>query len=103
MVRGIALNLHQTREIDHMRFNIDAAYIVSSNVDVDLPVEDWTDIKEWYIKWNIFYYMLEGDNEYREYDLGDIDLDSLDMKRPSDVTVHQLHDNGIIDYEMQCV
>ncbi len=40
---------------------------------------------EWYVKWGTFHYRFADTEDYREVDLGEMLMDSIDFKRPADV------------------
>ena len=76
-----------------MKFNLNVEYVASFSADVDLPIKEWREVKEWFVKWNVLHYMLNGDTEYREIDLQDQMPDSsemLDIKHPVKVYVREV-------------
>ena len=70
-----------------MKITIDASYSVSSSTDVDIPVENWNQIKNCYVKWDVFHYTLDN-VEWKEVPLGDLSLGDIDYERPSNLSVY---------------
>jgi len=40
---------------------------------------------EWFVKWGTLHYRFTNTEDYREVDLSEMSLDSVDFKRPGDV------------------
>ena len=74
---------------------IDAVYYSGALSTVDLPV-DWTDIKDWYIKWDTFHYTTG--EEWAEVELNSDFSDAIDTKRPKSVTVYAVLEDDEIDW-----
>lgn len=54
---------------------------------IDIPVDDWRQIKSSYVKWGVFHYTLDGEN-WSEIDLqSNISGDAIDWKRPGSVEI----------------
>jgi len=70
-----------------MKITIYASYSVSSCTDVDIPVENWNQIKDCYVKWDVFHYTLDN-VEWKEVPLGDLSLGNIDYKRSSNLSVY---------------
>ena len=69
-----------------MKVNISAEYYCGTESEVEIPnVENWKDIKEWFVKWGTFHYTTDN-KTWKEIDLGDVPTESIDMKRP--ISVH---------------
>ena len=61
-----------------MKITIDAFYSVGSSTDVDIPVDSWDQIKDCYVKWDVFHYTLDN-VEWKEVSLGDLSLSNIDF------------------------
>jgi hypothetical protein len=70
-----------------MKITIDASYSVGSSTDVDIPVDSWDQVKDCYVKWDVFHYTLDN-VEWKEVSLGDLSLGNIDFKRPSSLSVY---------------
>ena len=70
-----------------MKITIDASYSVGSSTDVDIPVDSWDQVKDCYVKWDVFHYTLDN-VEWKEVPLGDLSLGNIDFKRPSHLSVY---------------
>jgi hypothetical protein len=70
-----------------MKITIDASYLVGSSTDVDIPVDSWDQVKDCYVKWDVFHYTLDN-VEWKEVPLGDLSLGNIDFKRPSSLSVY---------------
>jgi len=68
-----------------MRIDILTEYTAYAASQIDLPVVDWKEIGEWYIKWGIFCYKLPDDEEFREIELDE--LVETDSKRPGRIQI----------------
>ena len=78
-----------------MRIQICADYTCYSYHELELPEGvKWEDIEGWYVKWNCFHYRLKGQEEWVEHDMGGIDLDSIDSKRPVDVQIIEVDEDN---------
>lgn len=69
-------------------------YYQSSYSTVDLPVQSWDEVEDWYVKWHTLFLKLKGDDDYREIELSDPDPEGLDMKRPAGVQIIETDDDG---------
>jgi len=62
--------------------------------DLNIP-EDWKDVKDWYIKWDVLHYTTEDPNSehttWKEIDL-DSDIMEVDRKRTSECDVLVMDD-----------
>jgi len=70
-----------------MKITVDASYSVGSSTDVDIPVDSWDQVKDCYVKWDVFHYTLDN-VEWKEVPLGDLSLGDIDYKRPSSLSVY---------------
>ena len=70
-----------------MKITVDASYSVGSSTDVDIPVDSWDQVKDCYVKWDVFYYTLDN-VEWKEVPLGDLSLGNIDYKRPSSLSIY---------------
>lgn len=79
-----------------MNLRISAAYYAGTSGIIELP--DGTrfeDIKNWYVKWDTFHYVLKNSNEWKEIEIGSDALDVVDWKRPTGVTIESADENGL--------
>lgn len=70
-----------------MKITVDASYSVGSSTDVDIPVDSWDQVKDCYVKWDVFHYTLDN-VEWKEVPLGDLSLGNIDYKRPSSLSIY---------------
>ena len=70
-----------------MKITVDASYSVGSSTDVDIPVDSWDQVKNCYVKWDVFHYTLDN-VEWKEVPLGDLSLGNIDYKRPSSLSIY---------------
>ena len=78
-----------------MKIAIETTYQANMTESIDLPCP-WEEIEYHYIKWHTFYYKQKGKSH--QIDLDDQTLDAIDMKRPTEVTVMVVDDQGNPDY-----
>lgn len=77
------------------QFSVTCWYNACSTSTVTLPDGiGWADIESWYIKWNCFHYVLKGETEWSETDLGDINFEDMDTKRPTEVEICRVDEDG---------
>lgn len=63
----------------------------SSVNEVELEnVEQWSDIEEWYIKWDTLHYTLDGETWYEVSLESDPLADTIDWKRPKYMEVRDV-------------
>jgi hypothetical protein len=82
-----------------MRLHVETSYTVTAHTEFDVPFDSWSDVEEWFIKWNILNYRLKGETEFHEYDLGDVDVDGMDVKRPSLIFIAEVDSDGVVNME----
>jgi hypothetical protein len=70
-----------------MKFGICTALSCAPATTIDLPIESWEEIKEWYVKWDSLHYTTDGEH-WHEVDLGNDSTDAIDWKRPVSVRVY---------------
>jgi hypothetical protein len=82
-----------------MRIQVCAEYSGYSYHSFDLPEgKSWDDVVDHFVKWNIFHFRLKGEEGWRKVDMGGMDYDTIDMKRPIGVEVsHVTEDDEVID------
>ena len=77
---------------------VKAEYSAYSETEIEIPgVESFGEIAEWFVKWNVFYYRLSKDEEFKAIDLLDIDPSEISQHRPSRVVVFDVDDWSILD------
>jgi hypothetical protein len=78
-----------------MNINICLTYYCSPSNEIEIPgVESWSDIKEWYVKWDTFHYTLDG-KEWLEVEMYSDLMECIDTKRPASATVYDADFNEI--------
>lgn len=80
-----------------MKLNISTSLYCSPATIINLPINSWDEIKDWYIKWDTLHYTLDG-TSWEEYELGSDISDSVDWKRPVGVLISD-PDNGMVFHE----
>lgn len=76
----------------------DATYYAGALATIDLPVE-WSEVKDWYVKWDTFHYTTGGD--WCEIELNSEFLGAIDTKRPKTVTVYATDEDGEPDWDTE--
>lgn len=74
-----------------MKIQIHREYYCGGTDMVDLPC-DWSDIEEWYIKWETFHFKRKGREEFEEIELNLDPCNDVDSKRP--VQTRILNEDG---------
>ena len=46
----------------------------------------WSDVEDWYVRWDVFYFKIDG--EWLQGELGTDVIDSIDWKRPESTTIY---------------
>lgn len=69
-----------------MQVSIYTTLSCSPKTLIDLPVADWSEIKESYIKWDTFHFTRDG-KKWEEIALNNDTVDVVDWKHPVAVTV----------------
>lgn len=77
-----------------MKVAFNCTYYAGALSIVDLPVENWDQVKDYYIKWDTLFYLLDGDEEFREIELNSDTSDAIDWKRPSTISVYGTNPDG---------
>lgn len=70
-----------------MKFGITSFLSCAPSTIIDLPIKDWNEIKEWFVKWDTLHYTLDGEN-WEEVNLNSDATDATDWKRPTSVSVY---------------
>ena len=80
-----------------MQLQFDHTYTITASAVVDLPPgKAVTDIESCFIKWGALHIEFSDGTSF-ERDIGDVELDSIDWKRPSMVAVYEFKE-GEPDY-----
>jgi hypothetical protein len=69
---------------------VQATYYCSTQSRVTLPEgKVWSDVAEWYVKWDALHLVFKGGSEWVELDLHTdwSDGEAIDTKRPTSVTI----------------
>jgi hypothetical protein len=71
-----------------MNVTIELVYHCCPCNEVEIPgIESWSDIKQWYVKWDTFYYTLDGE-KWLEVEMDSDLMECIDTKRPASATVY---------------
>ena len=70
-----------------MKFGICTTLSCAPSATVELPVNSWDEIKEWFVKWDTLHYTLDGE-KWHEVDLNNDSIEAVDWKRPIAVKVY---------------
>lgn len=82
-----------------MKYEIDCTLYAGVSGSVDLGDKAWSDVKEWYVKWDTLNVLFNGDSEYTKIDLNSKLKDAeFDWKRPTSVSVFAVGEDGSVDY-----
>ena len=72
-------------------------YYCGSCDDIELPIERWSEVKAWFIKWNKFHYTLDNET-WEEIELPDLDpLCDVDQKRPVNSSIRDPNTGDVIE------
>jgi hypothetical protein len=71
---------------ENMKVDICTELFFAPTATIDLPIKSWSDIKEWFVKWDTLHYTVDGD-KWEEIPLNNDSPDAVDWKRPINVTV----------------
>lgn len=78
-------------------FQFLSSYYAGTMSQIELPIKDWDEVDDWYVKWDTLHYKLKDDhNNWQEVKLGSDTMDIIDWKRPMSVEVQSLDENGDI-------
>ena len=66
--------------------------------EIELPVDDWKQIRKWYVKWDTLHYTLDNQT-WRKIDLNSSVIDSVDMKYPESVEIRDPETFELIDQD----
>lgn len=64
-----------------MKIQVHREYYCGSTELIELPC-DWSDVEEWFIKWETFHFRRKGSDKFEEIDLTFDLYDGVDTKRP---------------------
>jgi hypothetical protein len=79
-----------------MKFGICTSLSCAPSTTIDLPIKSWGDIKQWYVKWDVLHYTLNG-VDWIEYPLHNDSETSIDWKHPYEVRVYDPASNQTIE------
>ena len=78
-------------------FDICSTYYATTMSRVGLPIKDWDEINDWYVKWDTLHYSLKSNPDaWEEVTLDSDTTDVVDWKRPVSVEVSAIDENGEI-------
>jgi hypothetical protein len=69
-----------------MNLQIDTTYTAVTTAQIEIPVDAWDEIAEWYVKWDVFHYKTK-DLIWHESIMNSRSSDIIDWKRPSSVGI----------------
>ena len=69
-----------------MKFGICTTLFCAPSTTIDLPIKSWEEIKEWFIKWDVLHYTIDG-KQWHEAELNNSPVEEVEWKRPVDVRV----------------
>jgi hypothetical protein len=72
-----------------MQIEVATELYAGTAAELELPIKSWDEIKQWYVKWDCFHYTLDGE-KWHEIDMCDVDIDVVDWKRPSSVSIRNV-------------
>ena len=76
-------------------FQFLSSYYAEAMSQIELPIDDWDEVDEWYIKWDTLHYNLKSDpDNWQEVEFDSDTTDVVDWKRPTNVEVQSLDENG---------
>ena len=68
---------------------VETAYTAYINTEITLPAPlTWADVKRFWVKWGVLHAVLTDDRELT-FALDDLDMDTLDYKRPDTTRILQ--------------
>ena len=74
---------------------ITAYYTACATGVVDLSPKAWSDVKKWYIKWDILHVLFDGQDTWTTFEIDSDSSDGVDWKRPESVDIHE----GNLEFE----
>lgn len=78
---------------------VEASYHTGSHGRATLPEgKTWGDVDDWYVKWDCLHIRFKSQPEWIELSLNSDSSDSTDWKRPTDVSVYSVDEDGDVDY-----
>ena len=76
-------------------FQFLSSYYAEAMSQIELPIDDWDEVDEWYIKWDTLHYNLKSDpDNWQEVEFDSDTTDVVDWKRPTNVEVQSLDEDG---------
>lgn len=65
-----------------MNITVENIYYCAPYTEIEIPdIQSFDEVKDWYIKWDTFFYTLDGTN-YKEIELNSNVMEDVDLKRP---------------------
>jgi hypothetical protein len=65
----------------------------ATSSEVEIPeISDWSEIKDCYVKWDIFHYTIDGEKWY-EIALESEATECIDWKRPMETVIREVSEN----------
>ena len=69
-----------------MIINVTTSYSYNPTQAIELPIKDWSEVKDWFVKWHAFRYTLDGEN-WEEIEMDCNPIMDIDTQKPSCVTI----------------
>ena len=66
--------------------------------EIELPIDDWKQIKTWYVKWDTLHYTLDNQT-WQKIDLNSSVTDIVDIKNPESVEIRDPKTFALIDQD----
>ena len=71
-----------------MKVSINANYVQTVNIEIDLPNgKTWDDVDNFFVKWGTLNIQFKGEKEYHEFEM-DNEPSECNWKNPDSVTVY---------------
>ena len=70
-----------------MKIKVNITLFAGTSSDIEIEgIKDFSEVKEWFVKWDTFHYTLDGEN-WKEIELNSESIDCIDWKRPLSVEI----------------
>lgn len=70
-----------------MKISVSTTLSAGTCAEINISeIKDFSEIKEWFVKWDVFHYTLDGE-KWMEIELGSDAMEAIDWKRPISVEV----------------
>ena len=70
-----------------MKIKVNTTLFAGTSSDIEIEgIKDFSEVKEWFVKWDTFHYTLDEEN-WKEIELNSESTDCIDWKRPLSVKI----------------